>query len=307
LTEFLIGAGGWAYFQVPGLRSLEAYARAFDFVEVNSTFYEIPSIQLVESWRRRVPRDFEFSVRCHKSVTHRYKMEPVEEAFEAFESMKSICRVLDSRFLVLETPSALDFTDEKIESVRNFFEGVNQKEIRVVWELRRKRGEPVPPDLVAVMRDHNIIHCVDFSKEEPAIESDIVYSRVFGKGEHNIYQFTDKEIKEVDNNVARRNPDLAAVSYHNVRMYKDAARHKVYKETGEFPSVTGSEGEQSLRKVLMEDARFPITKTELLKDQGWKVIDLTEDTRVHARALLGKLPNKQYENIEEIMESLPKT
>ncbi|KAB2945238.1 MAG: DUF72 domain-containing protein [Candidatus Methanoperedens sp.] len=44
-----IGAGGWAYFKVPGLDSLEAYSKAFDFVEVNSTFYTIPSIEMVRS------------------------------------------------------------------------------------------------------------------------------------------------------------------------------------------------------------------------------------------------------------------
>ncbi len=42
MTEVLIGAGGWAYFQVPGLRPLDAYAQAFNFVEVNATFYTYP-------------------------------------------------------------------------------------------------------------------------------------------------------------------------------------------------------------------------------------------------------------------------
>jgi hypothetical protein len=37
LKEYLIGAGGWAYFQVPGVNSLAAYSKVFNFVEVNST------------------------------------------------------------------------------------------------------------------------------------------------------------------------------------------------------------------------------------------------------------------------------
>jgi len=50
-----IGAGGWAYFKVPGMDSLTAYSKAFDFVEVNSTFYTTPSMEIVRSWRQRVP------------------------------------------------------------------------------------------------------------------------------------------------------------------------------------------------------------------------------------------------------------
>lgn len=72
MSKVYIGAGGWAYFRVPGMDSLATYAKAFDFVEVNSTFYTTPSIQIVRSWRRCVPDDFMFSVRCHKDLTHKY-------------------------------------------------------------------------------------------------------------------------------------------------------------------------------------------------------------------------------------------
>lgn len=306
MTEFLIGTGGWAYFQVPGLKPLDAYVRAFDFVEVNSTFYEIPSVQLVESWRRRVPPDFKFSVRCHRDVTHRYRLEPVEEAFSTFKTMMDICEILDSRYLVLQTPAQFNFTDEKIRSVREFLESLDLKETRIVWETRRRKGESVPTGLVALMRDQGIIHCVDLSREDPATESDTVYTRVFGKGEHNLYQFTDEELVEIDERITGRDRKTAVASFHNVRMYKDAARYKIYKQTERFPPVTKAKGQQSLKQVLTEDAKFPATKQELIKDQGWKVIDLTDDRRVHAYTLLEKLPEKEFRSVQEILKSLPR-
>jgi len=307
MTEWLIGTGGWAYFQVPGLNSLEAYAKAFNFVEVNSTFYEIPNPSLVKSWRRRVPEDFEFAVRCHKDVTHKYHLEPTEEAFNTFKIMLDICATLKSRFLVLETPATLNFNSQKIESIGNFFGSVNPKGIRMVWEVRRPIGKRPRSSLVTTMQDYNIIHCVDISTENPAYASDTVYTRVFGKGEHNLYQFTDEEILEIDRKITRRNPETAVVSYHNVRMYKDAARYKIYKETSKFPPATRAKGQQSLKMVLMEDAIFPATKQDLIKGQGWKVIDLTEKKRVHAYTLLEKLPDKQYGTVEEVLVSLPQT
>jgi uncharacterized protein YecE (DUF72 family) len=305
MTELLIGTGGWAYFQIPGLKSLEAYSRIFNFVEVNSTFYRIPSVKLVKSWRNRVSNEFEFAVRCHKDVTHKYQMEPIEEAQKTFNTMTDICNILKARFLVLETPAEINFNAKKIDEARNFFESVDHKGIKLVWEVRQNRGESLPYDLLRLMGDQGIVQCVDLSKENPAVKSDMLYSRVFGKGQHNVYQFVDEELGEIDLKIAKSGSSRTAVSFHNVRMYKDAARFKIFKETGQFPSVTGTTGQQSLKKVLVEDTIFPSTKQELINKQGWKVIDLTKNQRVHASVLLEKLPDRRFGNIKEVIANLP--
>ncbi|MEM2889086.1 MAG: DUF72 domain-containing protein [Candidatus Bathyarchaeia archaeon] len=305
--ELLVGAGGWLYFQVPGLKPLVAYSRAFNFVEVNSTFYKIPDLEVAELWRKMVSDDFVFSVRCHRDVTHKYMLRPVEEALDALERMVEVCEVLNARYLVLQTPATLGFDAEEIGSARNLLESVNLKRARLVWEIRKKPGKPVPKCVTALMQDLDIIHCMDISKEAPLVQSDTVYTRVFGKGQRNIYQFSDEELAEIDSKIMSVNPRVAAVSFHNVRMYKDAARFRIYKETGKFPSVTGVEGKQSLRKVLMEDARFPATREELLKTQGWKVIDLVGDKRVHASALLVRLPSETFRSVEEVLAKLSLT
>jgi len=305
--ETLIGAGGWAYFQVPRIDSLQAYSSAFNFVEVNSTFYEIPSLELVDSWRRRVVPNFEFAVRCHKDITHKYQMEPNEATLGTFRIMKCICEALRSRYLVLETPPTLNFNIEKLESVREIFANVDLKGLRIVWEIRRKRGKPIPSSLIALMHDYNMIHCVDFSKEDILLESDAVYTRIFGKGENNIYQFTDEELVEIDRKITKKNPETAVLSFHNVRMYKDAARYKIHKLTGSFPPATASEGLLSLREVLVEDTNFPITRQELIKHQGWKIVDLTGKKKIRATSLLEKLPDRIFRNVNEILDCLSET
>jgi uncharacterized protein YecE (DUF72 family) len=305
LSKVLIGTGGWAYFKIPNLGSLEAYARAFSFVEVNSTFYETPSLKLVESWRQRVPPDFQFAVRCHRSLTHRYQLEPTREAFQSFDSAVNICSTLKSKLLVLETPSSIKWDGSKIESLKDFLGSINPKGVRVIWEIRQQGEREIPQDLVNLMRDHNIVHCTDISKASPAFESDVTYTRVFGKGQRNVYQFSDEELVEIDGRIARSKSSVSVISFHNVRMYKDAARFKIYKETGKFPPVTNATGQQSLKAALMEDARFPATREELMKDQGWKVIDLTENKRVHASTLLEKLPERVFKDLDDVLVSLP--
>ncbi len=91
MSMLYIGAGGWACFVVPEMDSLTAYSKAFDFVEVNSTFYTTPSIETVRSWRRRVPEDFMFSVRCHKDLTHKYLLSPRRESYEILSQSLRIC------------------------------------------------------------------------------------------------------------------------------------------------------------------------------------------------------------------------
>jgi len=304
LTRFLIGTGGWAYFRVTSMNPLKAYSRAFDFVEVNSTFYEMPSPRSVKTWRGTVPSDFEFSVRCHQSVTHKNQLEPTEETYKTFNEMIRICQDLNSNFLVLQTPESLEFINEKIESIRNFFSSVNLKGTRIAWEIRQRQGRSPPADLINLMRDNNFIHCVDLSKENPAYDSDIIYTRLFGKGEHNIYQFTDEELKTIDKRATAKEYDTIAVSFHCVKMYKDAARFKAYKQKGKFPSVTRSTGTKSLLEVLREDAKFPSTKQELIRHQGWKIIDLPPEKRIHASEMLQKLPDKTYKKVSEVKEAL---
>ncbi len=304
LKRFLVGAGGWAYFQVPGIRPLVAYSRAFDFVEVNSTFYEIPSLKLVKSWRSLVPPDFEFAVRCNRELTHKHKFQPTSKAFEVLEKMLSICNALEAEILHVQTPAAFQPTKSNSGLIRNFFSSTDLRGIRIALDMKGAK-EPLDPKLVKTMKDYNMIHCVDLSKdEEPAYKSKILYSRLFGKGSHNIYQPTDEELRKIDKKASSGDHKTVLISFHFVRMYKDAARFKIYKQTGRFPMVTKSTGLNSLKEVLGEDAKFPSSKKELISHQGWKLIDLTEDRRVHASCMLERLPEKTYNSINEVVQSL---
>jgi hypothetical protein len=146
---------------------------------------------------------------------------------------------------------------------------------------------------------------VDLSKgEEPAYESDILYTRLFGKGKHNIYQPTDEELAEIDNRILTSKAAKASVSIHFLKMNKDAARLKVYKRTSKFPPITKSTGLSSLEKVLSEDAKFPSSKDELKENQGWKLFDETKDKRVHTADVLEKLPEKTYRSVDDVILAL---
>jgi uncharacterized protein YecE (DUF72 family) len=303
LTEFLIGTGGWDYFRIPDVSPLEAYSKAFNFVEVNSTFYQIPNLNVVKSWRKIVPRDFEFSVRCNKKLTHELQFESTPEVFSIFDQMFTICNILDANFLHFQTPQQFDSIQSNVEKVTNFFSSLKKTNLHYILEMRSPN--PLSSSFVKLLEELGIIHCVDLLKGiEPVYQSDVLYTRIFGKGFHNVYQPLDSELRQINQIASKEGIKKSLVVMHSNKMFKDAARFKIYKESGNFPKVTNSTGVDSLVEVLCEDAIFPSSKYDLMIDQGWKLIDLTPTQRVHASNLIQKLPEKIYYGIDDIVDSL---
>jgi uncharacterized protein YecE (DUF72 family) len=89
MTAIRVGTSGWSYptgdgtwngvfYPTAGQRrrgsgkfdELRFYAEHFDTVEVNSTFYRVPSASTAASWAKRTPRNFEFSLKLFQKFTH---------------------------------------------------------------------------------------------------------------------------------------------------------------------------------------------------------------------------------------------
>lgn len=89
-----IGTSGFSYqhwangvFYPPGLASgkwLEFYAQHFSTVELNVSFYRLPSISTFRGWYRRVPAEFSFAVKGSRFITHIKRLNNVAEALTLF-------------------------------------------------------------------------------------------------------------------------------------------------------------------------------------------------------------------------------
>ncbi len=93
-----IGTSGWNYDgwkggfypeKIGGDRMLESYAKTFDTVEVNGTFYSLPEPETVERWVATAPDDFVFSVKASRYITHMKKLrdprEPLQNLYEILQ------------------------------------------------------------------------------------------------------------------------------------------------------------------------------------------------------------------------------
>lgn len=59
----------WYPKSLPAGERLPFYAQFFNFVELNSSFYGIPSAKQVERWCMQTPKDFTFDVKLHKMLS----------------------------------------------------------------------------------------------------------------------------------------------------------------------------------------------------------------------------------------------
>jgi uncharacterized protein YecE (DUF72 family) len=86
-----IGCSGWSYDswegklypkQLPRRRWLERYAATFDTVEVNASFYRLPTTAAVKGWAEQVPPGFLFAVKASRYLTHVRRLREVADGWE---------------------------------------------------------------------------------------------------------------------------------------------------------------------------------------------------------------------------------
>ena len=88
-----VGTQGWNYedwvgpFYPRGTRAaefLDLYARAFETVEIDSTFYAAPSAAAIKSWRARAPEGFTYSLKLVREITHEERLRGCGDRLERF-------------------------------------------------------------------------------------------------------------------------------------------------------------------------------------------------------------------------------
>lgn len=193
---------------------------------MNSTFYHYPKLSTVRFWRRRVPKDFIFSVKCHRDATHKYELRPVEGTFKVLGHMFQVCRLLRSEMLVLQTPATMTLKEESVKDLETMFKTLKPPNIRLIWEVRRPKGSTIPSELLSLMADQNIIRVTDPTREEPPEGQDLIYSRLFGREGGSLNPLSDEEIENIYRKLSRSDATKAVLTFHGVRMYQDAINFK---------------------------------------------------------------------------------
>ena len=81
--RLFVGTSGFAYKEwkgpfypdkLPDADMLAFYAERLRTVEINNTFYRMPSAQMLERWASQVPEEFQFVLKASRRITHRSRI-----------------------------------------------------------------------------------------------------------------------------------------------------------------------------------------------------------------------------------------
>jgi uncharacterized protein YecE (DUF72 family) len=160
-----IGCSGWSYpdwagpFYPAGMAAreyLEWYADRFPIVEVDSTFYRVPSRGMVQGWRDRTPDGFRFALKVPQVITHQKRLKDCEEEVDGFvTSILPLGQKLTAALLQLGyfNRGAFGSLDEFLDVLDPFLARWPHGQVPLAVEVRNPRW--VGPKLAEILRDHN--------------------------------------------------------------------------------------------------------------------------------------------------------
>ena len=135
-----VGCSGWNYkhwrerFYPKGLptsRWFDFYAEHFDTVEINNSFYRLPTPQIFHKWREQATEGFCYAVKANRYITQAKKLLEPEESLDR---MMTAVRHLGDRLgpVLYQLPPSLGLNLERLE---NFLRAVPNDVINV-FEFR---------------------------------------------------------------------------------------------------------------------------------------------------------------------------
>jgi len=155
--KIYIGCSGWNYKHWRGRfypeeespkQWFESYAAAFETVEINNTFYQLPASQTFKAWRAQAPDGFVYAVKANRYLTHLKKLKEAKAPLRKFldrarllgDHLGPILYQLPPRWrLNLERLEA--FLDLLPEDLRHVFEFRDQSWMAPeVFQLLEERG-----------------------------------------------------------------------------------------------------------------------------------------------------------------------
>jgi uncharacterized protein YecE (DUF72 family) len=185
--EYYLGCSGWSYdgwkgsFYPEDLDNrywLSYYSKIFDFVEIDSTFYKIPSKFIVNNWNKRTPENFKFAVKFPKVITHDKRLKDVEKDIEQFyDAMEQ----LYDKILVflIQLPPSLQIA-EGLDLIKNLRYQLDPS-FRYAIEVRHHSW--FNELFYNVLKERN--YCLVWSQQDilitpPILTTDFVYLRLIG-------------------------------------------------------------------------------------------------------------------------------
>lgn len=185
--RYRIGTSGWVYqhwrgvLYAPGLPQSRWYARyseAFDTVEINYSFYTLPSEASFDRWREQAPEGFVYALKGNRLITHVKRLRDVAEPLARFlERARRLGNHLGP--ILWQLPPHWDVDTERLASFVELLPG----DLNFAFEFRDKRW--FAERVRRILESHNLAFCIFDMPGLPCpmwVTADVVYIRFHGSG-----------------------------------------------------------------------------------------------------------------------------
>jgi uncharacterized protein YecE (DUF72 family) len=183
--KIFIGTSGWNYKHwkenfypkdTPQKDWLKFYAEKLDTVEINNSFYHLPKEKTFESWKEIVGKNFVYSVKASRYITH---MKKLHECRDSVKTFLDRAKILDNKLgpILFQLPPYLQFDYDKL----NDFLNTLPKKYKYTIEFRHKSWWK--DETYELLKKKNIAFCIyelgkKVSPED--VTADFAYIRFHG-------------------------------------------------------------------------------------------------------------------------------
>jgi uncharacterized protein YecE (DUF72 family) len=181
----LIGTSGYVYsswageFYPPDLpksKWFDYYAQKFNSLELNSTFYRIPKISTIKSWKYKLRKhNMKISIKANKSITHTHKLTDLDILREFLELIEYFEETLYC--VLFQLPPSLK---KNIELLNNFISVLKEYDFKHSIEFRHSSW--YDSEIYEILKKANIaLVWHDYNQEMIKIKTaDFIYVRFHG-------------------------------------------------------------------------------------------------------------------------------
>jgi uncharacterized protein YecE (DUF72 family) len=178
--EMRAGTSGYSYKEwsgsfypekLPAREMLAFYAQRLPAVEINNTFYRLPSANVVESWGAQVPAGFRFAVKASQRITHRKRLREADD--ETAYLLRTVAALGEKLGVMLfQLPPNMKVDRDRLAG----FLGILPRDTKAAFEFRHPSWRDA--SIVELLRSRDCALVVADTDEEPADE--IVASASWG-------------------------------------------------------------------------------------------------------------------------------
>lgn len=187
MAQLWIGTSGWHYKhwvgnfyppKWPAARMLAHYIQHFDTVELNNSFYKLPTRTSLENWRESTPPNFHFAVKGSRFLTHMKKLSNAEEGLKRFLDAVDVLEPKLGPILFQLPP----FWEVNLDRLASFLE-ILPPYRRWAFEFRNPSWDT--PEVYALLARYNAAYCIfDLAGYLSPLQvtADFSYIRLHGPG-----------------------------------------------------------------------------------------------------------------------------